>query len=160
MKPDHDAALREQLVYLLKGGGAHAGFDQAIKGLPKKLRGAKPTNIPHTPWRLLEHVRLAQEDIVDFCVNPEYKERSFPEGYWPDTDGPASDTAWETSVRRFHADRDRMVKIVADQNRDLFANIPWGDGQTLLREALLVADHNAYHIAELITVRRALGAWD
>ncbi|HET8668915.1 MAG TPA: DinB family protein [Terriglobales bacterium] len=159
MKSAHDSALRDHVLYLLGGGGAHADFDKAIQGLEKKFRGAKAANIPHTPWRLLEHMRLAQEDIVDFCINPEYRERAFPDGYWPRSEAPESDTAWEQSVRQFRHDLKRMHDLVADPQRDLFAPIPWGDGQTLLREALLVADHNAYHLGELITVRRAIGAW-
>jgi hypothetical protein len=155
----HDVALREHVLYLLKGGGAHAGFDAAVDGLPKRLRGAKSGNIPHTPWRLLEHMRLAQEDILDFCVNAEYHERAFPEGYWPASDGPESDAAWDRSIQHFHRDLKKIEDLVNDPKVDLFAKIPWGDGQTYLREALLVADHNAYHVGELITLRRALGAW-
>lgn len=159
MKP-HDSELREHVRYLLEEGGAHVNFDRAIEGIPNKLRGSRPPEVPHTPWRLLEHLRLAQEDIVDFCINPEYRERSFPDDYWPASDAPASDAAWDQSVRQFRHDLKRMVDLVADANKDLFAKIPWGDGQTLLREALVLADHNAYHVGELITVRRALGAWE
>jgi hypothetical protein len=155
----HDSALREHVVYLLKGGGAHAGFDQAIEGLPRNLRGTKAPNVPHTAWRLLEHMRLAQEDILDFCVNPNYKERTFPDDYWPASEGPESDAVWERSVQHFHRDLTKMEDLVTDAKTDLFATIPWGDGQTFLREALLVADHNAYHIGELVTLRRALRAW-
>lgn len=155
-----DAALRDHVIYLLRGGGAHLSFDEALAGLPRKSRGAKPSNIPHTPWRLLEHLRLAQWDILDFCINPQYQERSFPDDYWPRSDAPPDDAAWEDSIKRFHADLARIEKLVADPESDLFARIPWGDGQTLLREALLVADHNAYHVGELVTLRRALGAWD
>jgi hypothetical protein len=159
MKFAHDSALRDHLLFLLRGGGAHASFDQVIEGLPKKLRGAKPPNIPHTPWRLLEHMRLAQADIVDFCVNPEYRERAFPDDYWPPSDGPESDAAWNNSIEQFQNDLKRMRDLVANTNVDLFATIPWGDGQTVLREALLLADHNAYHLGEIVTIRRALGAW-
>jgi hypothetical protein len=159
MKKPNDSALREHLLDLLRGGNAHANFDQAVTGLPPKLRGAKPSNIPYTPWRLLEHLRLAQEDILDFCVNPEYRERAFPDDYWPKSDAPASDAAWDLSIQQFHRDLKKVQELVADPKTDLFATIPWGDGQTVLREALLVADHNAYHLGEMIVLRRALGAW-
>ncbi len=158
-KSTHDSALREHVLFLLRGGGAHAGFDAAVEGLPKKLRGTKAANIPHTPWRLLEHMRLAQFDIVDFCVNPEYHERAFPDDYWPASDGPESDAAWDRSIQQFHRDLKNMEDLVSDPKTDLFATIPWGDGQTYLREALLVAAHNANHIGQLITLRRALCAW-
>lgn len=156
---DHDKALRDHVVYLLGGGGAHLTFDKAIADLPKKFRGAKPANVPHTPWRLLEHMRLAQEDIIDFCTNPEYKEREFPAGYWPKGDAPGSDAEWEKTIQEFHRDLKRMEELVKNSGTDLFAKIPWGDGQTYLREALVLADHNSYHLGELVTVRRALGAW-
>ncbi len=156
----NDKALREHIVYLLGGGGAHLGFDKAIADLPKKFRGAKPAHIPHTPWRLLEHMRIAQQDIVDFCINPEYKGREFPAGYWPQRDAPGNDAEWEKAIEEFHRDLKRMEELVKHSGTDLFARIPWGDGQTYLREALVLADHNSYHLGELVTVRRALGAWN
>jgi len=156
---DTNKALRDHLLSLLRGGNAHATFDQAVAGFPAKLRGVKPQGWPYTAWSLLEHMRLAQWDILDFCRNPKYKELKFPDDYWPRQDSPASAGAWEKSVKAFRADLKAMEKLVADKSTDLFAPIPHGDGQTILREALLVADHNAYHLGQLISLRRALGTW-
>jgi hypothetical protein len=153
-----DKSLRHWLSWLLSGGGAHASFDDAVRGLPAKLRGAKPPSLPHTAWQLLEHMRLAQWDILDFSRNPKYKEIAFPEGYWPKTEAPHAG-AWEKSLRQFRADLAAMRKLVTNPKTDLHSPIPWGDGQTILREALLVADHNSYHLGQLILVRKALGAW-
>ncbi len=157
--PDPQAALRSHVLYLLGGGGAHVKFDDAIAGLPAKLRGQRPEGLEVTPWRVLEHMRLAQWDILDFCRNPKYREMKFPDDYWPKTDAPLNTAAWEKSVKSFHADLRTMEEMVRNSKTDLFARIPWGDGQTYLREALLVADHNSYHLGQLITVRRLLGAW-
>jgi hypothetical protein len=155
----NDKKLREHLLYLLGGGGAHIDFDAAVADLPPKLRGARPPSVPHTPWRLVEHMRIAQWDILEFCRNPQHKSPEFPAGYWPPGDAPPRAAAWDETLERVRADRQAMEEFVADASVDLFAPIPHGDGQTILREALLVADHNAYHIGQLIVVRRALGAW-
>jgi len=155
-----DASLREHLVDLLEGGGAHLDFQTAIAGLPVELRGAKVTGSPHTPWRLLEHLRLCQWDILEFSRDPQHVSPSFPDGYWPADDGPPSEAAWDESVNRFHRDLQEMIALVADPASDLFTPFPHGDGQTLLREAMLVADHNAYHLGQLVMLRRALAAWD
>jgi hypothetical protein len=154
-----DQALREHLLYLLRGGGAHLHFDAAVADLPPALRGARPPGISHTPWRLLEHMRIAQWDILEFSRNPKHVSPDFPAGYWPEGDAPPDDGAWESSVAAFRAGLKAMQDLVADPKTDLFARIPHGDGQTILREALLVADHNAYHLGQLVVVRRALGAW-
>lgn len=158
-QPDHDRALRKHLLDLLGGGGAHAKFDDAINDLPPKLRGVKPAGLPHSAWMLLEHLRIAQWDILEFSRNPKHVSPKWPEGYWPRKEAPPDEHAWGESVQQFHADLQAMQEVVSNKNTDLFARIPWGDGQTILREALLVADHNAYHIAQLIDVRRLLGAW-
>ena len=155
----HDRALRDHLLYLLRDGGAHLDFDAAVADLPPNLRGAKPSGLPHTPWRLVEHMRIAQWDILEFSRNPKHVSPSFPDGYWPKGDAPPDDAAWERSVTLFRADLKAMQDLVADPATDLFAQIPHGDGQTILREALLVADHNAYHLGQLVTLRRMLGAW-
>lgn len=160
MPQDPDHSLREHLLELLSGGHAHAKFEDAIKGLPAKLRGAKPSNFPHSPWMLLEHLRLAQWDILEFGRNEKHKSPKWPEGYWPKAEAPASDQAWTKSVKQFGSDLNAMKELVKNPKTDLFAKIPWGDGQTILREALLVADHNAYHVAQLVDVRRLLGAWE
>jgi len=154
-----DKALRDHLLYLLRGGGAHLDFDTAIADLPIELRGAKPAGVPHCPWRLLEHMRIAQWDILEFSRNPRHVSPRFPEGYWPAGDTPPDDVAWDRSVAAFRADLAAMCDLVADPKTDLFAPILAGEGQTILREALLVADHNAYHLGQLVVVRRALGAW-
>ncbi|HOK46266.1 MAG TPA: DinB family protein [Bryobacteraceae bacterium] len=152
--------LREHLLYLLRGKGAHADFEAAVKGLPAKLRGAKPEGAPYTIWQVLEHMRIAQWDILEFSRNPEHVSPDWPSGYWPETEAPPSPAAWEKSIRDFQADLEAMQALVADPATDLFARIPGGSGQTVLREALLVADHNAYHLGELVLLRRMLGAWD
>ncbi|HKN17747.1 MAG TPA: DinB family protein [Candidatus Sulfotelmatobacter sp.] len=154
-----DKLLREHVVYLLTGGGAHATFDDAVKSLPEKLRGVKPQGLPHSAWMLLEHLRLAQWDILEFSRNPKYKAAKWPEDYWPKKESPSSSAAWDKSIQRFRDDLKEMKELVENPKTDLFALIAWGDGQTILREALLVADHNSYHVAQLIDVRRLLGAW-
>ena len=157
--PDHDQLLREHVIYLLDGGGAHAKFDDVVKDFPANLRGKKPAGLPHTPWMLLEHMRLAQWDILEFSRNAKHESPEWPEGYWPKSEAPANAAAWETSIRHFRKDLKAMSDLVEDPKTDLFAKIPGGDGQTILREALLVADHNAYHLGQLVDAKRALGAW-
>jgi hypothetical protein len=151
--------LREHLLDLLRGGDAHLNFEKAVAGLPEKLRGAKPPGLPHTPWRLVEHMRIAQWDIHRFSIDPIHQSPSFPDGYWPEGDAPRRPGAWDESIASFQADLRAMMTLVADPNTDLFAPLSHGQGQTILREALLVADHNAYHLGQLVTVRRLLGAW-
>ena len=154
-----DQALRDHLLELLKAGSAHLGFDEAIDGLPTELLGKKVPSLAHTIWQLVEHLRIAQEDILEFSRNADYKAPKFPDDYWPETEAPPSDEAWNQSVEAFHRDLQAMKDLVADSNTDLFAKIPWGEGQTILREAMLVADHNAYHVGQIVTVRQGLGAW-
>jgi DinB superfamily len=156
---DQDASLRKHVIELLRSKGAHADFDQAIEGLPEELRGARVKEVPFTPWRLLEHLRLAQWDILEFSRDLRHKSPKWPEGYWPEGDAPPSAAAWDSSVAGFRRDLAEMVKLVKDPSNDLFTPIPHGQGQTLLREALLVADHNSYHIGQFILLRRLLGAW-
>ena len=160
MTKDQMAALREHLLYLLRGGGAHLDFEKAVTGLPPELRGVRPAGLPHSPWRLLEHMRIAQWDILEFSRNPRHVSPPFPEGYWPQGDAPPDPGAWDRSAGAFRADLKAMEELVADPKSDLFAPLPHGQGQTLLREALLVADHNAYHLGQLVVVRRLLGAWE
>jgi len=154
-----DRDLREQLVYLLKGGGAHVHFMDALEGFPAGKHGTYANALPHTGWQLLEHARLAQWDIVDFSKNSKHVSPDFPGGYWPKTPAPANEKAWEESVAAFQRDLQEMVHLVQDPRTDLFAKIPHGQGQTILREALVLADHNAYHLGQLVDLRRALGAW-
>ena len=156
---DQNASLRRHLCDLLLKAHAHLDFDHAVAGLPIELQGAKPPGVPHTPWRLVEHMRIAQWDILEFSRDPNHVSPDFPQGYWPEGDAPPDDLAWEQTLARFRADRQAMVDLISDPATDLFAPIAHGDGQTVLREALVVADHNAYHLGELIVVRRALHAW-
>jgi len=149
-------SLREHLANLLTKAEAHVDARAELKDFPAKFRGSKPKGAPHTPWQLLEHMRLAQWDILRFSVDPKHKSPKFPEGYWPKSETPTSDAAWEGSVKMFLRDLDDMSALVRDKSRDLFAPISHGQGQTLLREALLVADHNAYHLGQLVLLRRAL----
>ncbi|MCI0455858.1 MAG: DinB family protein [Gemmataceae bacterium] len=159
MNPDTTTALREHLLYLLRGGGAHLDFETAVANMPENLRGARVPGLPHTPWRLLEHMRIAQWDILEFSRNPRHVSPPFPEGYWPQGDGPPDPDSWDRSVEAFRRDLRAIQDLVADPSTDLFAPIPHGEGQTVLREALLIADHNAYHLGQLVVVRRLLGAW-
>src|SRR5580698_8720781 len=152
--PNQDKSLRAHLVELLQGGHAHATFDAIIANIPIKLRGKKPANYPHSLWMLLEHLRLAQWDILEFSRNPKYKAPKWPDDYWPKTEAPPSAFAWNKSMQRFRSGLKAMQGLVANPSTDLYARIPWGDGQTILREALLVADHNAYHLGQLLDLRR------
>jgi hypothetical protein len=156
---DRDRPLREHLLAFLRGGSAHLDFDAALADLPPELRGARVAGVPHTPWRLLEHLRIAQWDILEFSRDPRHVSPPFPDGYWPVSDAPPDPDAWDRSAAAFRADLRAMLDLVADPATDLFAPIPHGEGQTVLREALLVADHNSYHAGQLVLLRRALGAW-
>ncbi|MFN7993326.1 MAG: DinB family protein [Bryobacteraceae bacterium] len=154
-----DESLREHLDYLLGGGGAHVDFKKAIADIPSNRRGVRPEGIPHSPWELLEHMRIAQWDILEFSRNPKHVSPKWPEGYWPETPAPPDDAAWDKSVKAFRANLTAMRRLVKDPGTNLYARIGHGDGQTILREALLIADHNAYHLGQLVLVRRLLGAW-
>ena len=156
---ENDKALRQHAVKLLTGGDAHADFEKAVKDFPADLQGKRPQGAEHSPWEVLEHLRIAQWDILDFSGNAGYKEMKWPDEYWPKTAAPPDEKAWDKSVSAFRHDLKEMCDLVADERTDLFAKIPHGDGQTILREALLVADHNAYHLGELVLLRRTLGAW-
>ncbi len=155
----HDAALRDLLRRQLAWEDAHVGFERSLDGLPAELRGRVPAGMPYSPWQLLEHLRLAQHDILDFCVNSHYEEMEWPADYWPADPAPPGPAAWDESVRACLADRAALQALAADPKADLFARIPHGTGQTILRELLLAADHAAYHVGELVAVRRMLGAW-
>lgn len=151
--------LRQELQELLDGGNAHLPLDAAIRDFSADLRGRRPTGLPYSGWELLEHLRITQHDILEFIKDPAYESPPWPEGYWPPTPTPPDDRAWAHSVKSFRADRRVFLELIADPTHDLHARIPHGDGQTLLREALLIADHTAYHIGQLIAVRRLLGNW-
>ncbi len=156
---DRDALLRQHLLNLLTGGNAHADFETAIGDIAPAPRGKRPKGAAHSLWEVLEHMRIAQWDILEFSRDPAHRSPDWPGGYWPATPAPPNATAWDKSVRAFRRDLKAMCALVADPSTDLHARIPHGDGQTILREALLVADHNSYHLGELIVVRRLLGAW-
>jgi uncharacterized damage-inducible protein DinB len=154
-----EEALRDHLVRLLDWEEAHVGFDKAVDGIPLEKRGARPAGFEHSPWQLLEHLRLAQQDILDFCVNANYQENlKWPDDFWPE-EAPPSDEAWQDSIAAFKRSREQ-VKAVARDVPDLTARVPKGnEKQTYLRAILLVADHAAYHVGQLVAVRRALGIW-
>lgn len=154
-----DQALREQLVWLLDGGNAHVKFDDVIAEFPPKLRGQKPGGLPFSAWGLVEHMRLAQWDMLEFSRDAKHESPEWPRGYWPRLDAPPNEAAWEKSIKSFRSDLRQMQKMVSDPKSDLYTPFPWGDGQNLLREAMQIADHNAYHVGELVVVRRLLGVW-
>jgi hypothetical protein len=156
---EQEAALREQLVSLLKGGGAHVHFMDAIENFPAGKRGTYAQGLAHTGWQLLEHARIAQWDILEFSRSHEHVSPEFPEGYWPKTPAPASEEEWNKTVEAFKHDLREMIKLIENTRTDLYAKIPHGQGQTILREALVLADHNSYHLGQLVDLRRALGSW-
>lgn len=156
----HEGALRHQLAGLLGGGHAHADFDRVTADFPVAQRGAKVPGAAHTAWQLLEHLRIAQWDILEFTRNPRHVSPPFPSGYWPPTEAPPDAAAWDRSLRSFQADLQAMTDLVKNPKTDLFARIPQGEGQTVLREALLMADHNAYHLGQLVLLRRLTGCWN
>lgn len=159
MTPAESSELRDHVLWLLDSKSAHADFDAAVGGLSPRLRGARAKNVPYSPWQLLEHLRLAQRDILDYCVEPGHVSGKWPESYWPKDPEPPSAAAWNASVKGFRSDLQALKKLVSKRARELMKPIPHADGVTLLTEALLVADHNAYHVGELVLLRRALNAW-
>lgn len=150
--------LIEEIVHLLQGGNAHANIKKALDGLPKNQRGAKPDKLPYSIWQLVDHIRIAQWDMLEFCKDGSHQSPEWPDGYWPKETEPGSDEAWDQSVNQINKDLDELIELV--KTGDLFTRIPHGDGQHILREALQAADHMAYHIAEIIVIRRLLGAWE
>jgi hypothetical protein len=154
---DQHKILISELIKLLEGGSAHASLDDALKGLPKELRGVKPDKLPYSIWQLVEHIRIAQWDMLEFSKHEKHKSPKWPDEYWVKETAPADDEAWNKSVKQINDDRDEFITLLKSQ--DIYQNIPHGDGQSILREALQIADHNSYHIAEIIVIRRLLGAW-
>ena len=154
-----DKAFRAQLVKLLDFREAHVDFDKAVQGIPLQLRGKLPQGVEHSLWQLVEHLRIAQADILEFCQTAKYKEKKWPDDYWPHALGPRSAAAWTKSIAGYRRDRKAFQRLVANTKIDLCSNIPHGTGQTYLREILLVADHNAYHIGQIVALRRLLGIW-
>jgi uncharacterized damage-inducible protein DinB len=154
-----EKALRAQLVKLLDFEEAHVGFDRAVKGIPPRMRGQVPANGEHSLWELLEHLRIAQADILEFCRTAKYKEKKWPNDYWPASPAPRSASAWTKAIADYRRDRKAFQRLAANSRIDLLATIPHGTGQTYLREIVLAADHAAYHIGQIVTVRKQLGIW-
>jgi hypothetical protein len=159
VQPMTDEAVRANVVLLLTWHDAHVSFDDAVRRLAPELRGVTPPGVPHSPWQLLEHIRIAQADILDFCRNAAYQELAWPDDYWPSSPEPPDAEAWDASLTACRADRAALVALAEDTGLDLTGAIPHGAGQTYLRELLLAADHNAYHVGQLVLVRQLLGAW-
>jgi hypothetical protein len=151
--------LRKELVFQLKGGNAHAPLEKVASKLPARLQGAVPEGLPYSAWQLLEHIRLAQADMLEFCISKDYREKKWPEDYWPESPEPPNARAWDASLKKIQADREAFIKLISSPKADLFVPLPRGDGQTLFHEVCLVIDHNAYHLGEMVAVRRLLGAW-
>jgi hypothetical protein len=156
---DPNQPLRKELDRLLSGKGTHADFDSAVADFPAKLRGVRPEGSPHSAWELLEHMRIAQWDMLEFSRDPKHESPKWPEGYWPKSAAPETADEWEKSVKTVNRDLAAMRKLVSDEKSDLFLRLAHGEGQTLLREAMQTADHNAYHVGELVLLRQLLGCW-
>lgn len=158
---DEQAPLRKQLIDLLHGGQAHAKFEDAVKDLPADLRGTVPPNLPYSAWQLLEHLRVSQRDILHFSAPPTggYHPMRWPQDYWPRSAEPPTAHAWDQSIASIDSDLKHFIALIENPSSDLYKPFRWGEGQNLLREALLIADHNAYHVGQLIVLRRLLGAW-
>jgi hypothetical protein len=154
-----EKALREQLGTALGWGEAHVAWKKAVADFPERDRGTKPPGIPHSAWDMLEHTRIAQWDMLEFCRNPKHVSPDFPAGYWPKSSTPPNARGWDESVKMFEQDLQAMERLVADPSTDLLAPISGGSGQTILREALLVADHNSYHLGQFVLLRKLLGNW-
>jgi hypothetical protein len=154
--------LRDQLIALLRGGQAHIGFDDAVANFPAELRGVVPENLPYSAWQVLDHLRIAQRDILEFSAPPTggYHPMQWPEAYWPKSPQPPTSHAWDQTIADIHADREKFEALILNPGADLYKPFRWGEGQNLLREALLIADHNAYHLGELVVIRRLLGVWN
>ena len=154
-----ESTVREQLLQLLSGGNAHMSFDQAVKDFPPEAINDKPTNVSYTPWHLLEHVRIAQWDILEFIRDPDHVSPDWPSGYWPRNEEEATEESWQQTVGHFHSDLNSLREIVRDPDTNLTARLPHAPGYTILREILVVSDHNAYHIGELGILRQVMGWW-
>ena len=154
-----EQGLRAQLVKLLDFKEAHVDFDRVVEGIPPRLRGSRPEGAEHSLWQLVEHLRIAQADILEFCLTAKYKEKKWPDDYWPKSPGPRNTAAWTKAIAEYRRDRKALQRLAANPKIDLLATIPHGTGQTYLREILLVADHNGYHIGQIVALRRHLGIW-
>ncbi len=154
-----ESTIREHLLYQLKGDGAHIDFASAVKEMPLPLQGKRPAGTEHSPWEVLEHIRIAQWDLLEYIRNPKHVSPEFPDGYWPNSPTPPNGEAWDQSVEKFQSDFNALVSLISDDKTDLLADIPHAEGQTIFRKVSLAADHTAYHLGELVLLRRILGAW-
>ncbi|OJV12867.1 MAG: ABC transporter [Dyadobacter sp. 50-39] len=159
MHADQRKKLINELTDLVKGGNAHVTLEEALSGIPADQRAVTPANLPYSIWQLVEHIRIAQKDIVDFSISKDYQTLIWPDEYWPQPTDQVSDAQWEESVKQINNDQQRFFNLLHDEQRDLFSPLPWGSGQNIVREAMLIADHNSYHTAEIIVARRLLGIW-
>jgi hypothetical protein len=151
--------IRKEVVFQLEGGHAHASFDDALGNFPSEKRGVAPEGLPHSAWQQLEHIRIAQADMLEFCTNPNYKELTWPDDYWPKSSEPPNDSAWDSSIQQYKSDLKKFMALISDPKKDLTAAFPWGTGQTLFHEACLIIDHTSYHLGEIVFLRRLLKAW-
>jgi hypothetical protein len=158
MMPGDDRILRDQLLEFLRGGSAHIDFKSAVKDFPPELYGKLSDGVPYSAWQLLEHLRITLHDILDFCVNPKYIALDWPKDYWPEAAAPGSGEDWDTSIRAIEADMAKFEKLAGEPDSNLYAQIPWGDGQILLQEILLVGDHNSYHLGQFVMLKKMLTA--
>ena len=158
--PSEDRILRNQLIPFLRGQGAHADFASAVKDFPAEHYGTRPEGCPHSAWELVEHIRIALHDLVDFCTNSNYTAPPWPAGYWPKNPAPPNPEAWNEAVTAIQQDIETFERLVGEPSSNLYAEIPWGDGQTLLREVLLAGDHTSYHTGQIVLVRQLLGIWN
>ncbi|KAA6431427.1 DinB family protein [Dyadobacter flavalbus] len=159
MENDQQQKLISELVFLIEKGNAHVSMEDAVSGLPANMRTIIPENLPYSIWQLIEHIRIAQKDILDFCVSEDHEKLAWPDDYWTEPVENINDKTWENALNEIKQDRQRFLDLLHDEQTDLFSPIEWGDGQTILREAMLIADHNAYHTAEIVVIRRMLGCW-
>jgi hypothetical protein len=157
--PSEDRALREQLIPFLRGRGAHADLDTALQGFPPEHYGTRPQGSPHSAWELLYHIRFTLHDLIDFCTNERYVAPKWPDEYWPAAPGPSDPGQWNQTLAAIRQDIAEFERLVGDPNSNLYATIPWGDGQTLLREVLLAGDHTSYHLGQIVLIRKLLDIW-
>ncbi len=157
--PTEDRILRNQLIPFLRGQGAHVDFASAVKDFPAEHCGTRPANCPHSAWELVQHIRFTLHDLVDFCTNPNYTEPNWPRDYWPAQPAPPGKEAWREAVAAVQQDIETFERLVGEPSSNLYAKIPWGDGQNLLREVLLAGDHTSYHTGQIVLIRQLLGIW-
>lgn len=159
MQAEQRKKLLHELAALIRGGQAHVTLAEALEGIPANLRTVTPESLPYSIWQLLEHIRIAQKDIVDFSISRDHKTLVWPDDYWPEPTDEISDAQWDNAIQEIEADQQRFFALLENEEVDLFSPLPWGTGQNIIREAMLIADHNAYHTAEIVLARRLLKIW-